>query len=1227
MVIKFPAELPICAWRGAIEGAVRKSQAVIVCGETGSGKTTQIPKMLLEMGLGERGTIACTQPRRLPAVAMARRVAAELGTEPGGLVGFQHRFARSISPETRVKFMTDGVLLSELRRDRLLSRYSAVIVDEAHERSLNIDILLGFLRRIMARRRDLKVIVSSATLDVGLFAEFFGGAPVISVPGKMFPVEIRYSPPADPGDADLSDEILRATLSLPREGDILAFLPGERDIRDAIETLSQPGAGTEHDDIMPLMATLPPGEQQRIFRPSARRKIILSTNVAETSLTIPGIRYVIDSGLARVSRYIHRSGIQRLQVEPVSRASANQRAGRCGRTAPGICIRLYSEEDFSRRPEFTTPEILRSSLAGAVLSMLGLGIRDIESFPFVTRPEPAMLRNAVAELRELGAIDDDPRGGIRMTPVGRRLSEMPVEPRIGRMIIAAAKERSAASVIPIAAFLSCEDPRRHSIEDRDAARQAYAKFKAPNSDFAVILKMWQWWRKESEGLSQNRRRKLCKANYLSFNRMNEWQETCAQLARTATQMGIDADGDAGGDAGIHRALLAGLLSRIGKYHDGDRIYRGARGASFAISSSSMLKRATPPWIMAAEIVDTQRPFAATVSAIDGEWLEEIGAHLCRHAYRAPEWDPETGFVRALEDVTLFGLQIVSGRRCDYSRVDPDAARDIFIRRGLIDGDIPSPPKIVAANIEAVGRIRSAAGKARRPELFDEDALADYIGASMPKTVRSMPALRRWISTASAKELSDFRIDPARWLPENLPDDADFPDAVVAGGVRFPLEYRDGGGDDDGITCVARRSKAHLLRAWRHDWLVPGLLRDKLSWMISCLPSAQRRLLGPSEEAVARIVSHIRPGERPLAEAVAAAISEDWGIPVRPSAWEGIRIPAAYSVRFVIVDGPGRGVVAEGRDLDAVLAQAGIAMSPETGTHSTAPAKHSSWDFGTLAPETQSIVSGWKICRHTALKDCGDGVEIVALDTAAEAERVSRDGLARLLALSLGPRAASQLRLPRLPFQTALHLGKIGYSEKDIPNDILFSAVKEAAVLNRPPVFDRAAFESRARDLAGGLAAVLAKIIPIATESLSRAAAIALELEGDTRLPQSARDGISAQLTWLVFPRFLKAIPLARLRHYPRYFDAITVRMERARLNPSSDARRQAEAEAFWERYRSLVENPQELRFADMASLVEYRWMVEELRVSLFAQELKTPVPVSAKRLDALWAKTLRRGGS
>lgn len=650
MRLVFPEELPISQHRIEIEKYMRDNQVIIVCGDTGSGKTTQLPKMALEIGRANGGRrIACTQPRRLAAVTVARRVAEEFGEEIGQTVGFKHRFDQKTSENTRIKFMTDGILLAETRRDPLLRSYDTIIVDEAHERSLNIDFLLGILKRILSKRKDLKVIVSSATLDANLFSKFFNDAPALAIPGRLFPIAMRYLPPKEGEEQDLARDVVRAVDSLPYEGDILVFLPGERDIRECAEALS--GRSYADDEIIPLIATLPQAEQQKAFRLSDKRRIILSTNVAETSVTIPGIRYVVDSGLARLSRYIHRTQIQRLHIEPISQASANQRAGRCGRLGPGVCIRLYSEEDYLRREKYTAPEILRSSLAGVILTMLDLGLGDIAEFPFISPPDNGMIREGIRELTELGALTIDNDGLPRLSETGRRLAKMPVEPRIGRIVLAGDKEAALPLALPVAAFMACEDPRRRPVEEKAKADQAHAKFKSQASDFETILKMWNWWQAETKDLSQNKTRKLAAANYLSYTKMREWQEIVEQLTTFAKRLNLDLKGDKGGIEGLHRALLSGLLSRIGIFDTENRDYRGARGIRFLPFPGSALYKKPPQWIVAGELVDTSRLFARECAEINPEWLEPIAGSLCKHSYSHPEWDQQSGFVRASEQVT------------------------------------------------------------------------------------------------------------------------------------------------------------------------------------------------------------------------------------------------------------------------------------------------------------------------------------------------------------------------------------------------------------------------------------------------------------------------------------------------------------------------------------------------------------------------------------------------
>ena len=1219
--LSFPEELPICAHRAEIESALSSSRVVVVCGETGSGKTTQLPKMLLECGFGARGhRIACTQPRRIAAVAVARRVAEEFGEPVGGSVGYQHRFERKTSRDTRIKFMTDGVLLAETRSDPLLRAYDAIMIDEAHERSLNIDFLLGILKRILQKRRDLKVVVSSATLDAGLFSAFFGGAPVLSIPGRLYPVALRYLPPEDGEDADLARDVRNAVASLPPDGDILVFLPGERDIRECAEALSAPEF--RDDEIIPLLGSLPAQEQQRAFRLSDRRRIVLATNVAETSVTIPGIRYVVDSGLARISRYVHRTQIQKLQIENISQASANQRAGRCGRIGPGTCIRLYSEEDFLRRDKYATPEMLRSSLAGVILAMLDLNLGDIEDFPFISPPDGGMVREGMRELSELGAIEGGSDGKPVLTTLGRSLATMPVEPRIARMVLAAAEGGVLPSVLPIAAFMAGDDPRRRPIEEREKADQAHAKFKAPNSDFATILKMWRWYESETASASQNQARRLCKANYLSFAKMREWRDLVAQLATIAKRRGLDTARDTASDEAIHKALLAGLLGRVGLYDGERREYRGAHGVRFAPFPASVLFKRPPRWIMAGELVDTSRLYARQGAAIDPEWIEAVAGPICKRSYNSPWWDAEAGFVRAFERVTLYGLTVVEARRCDYTRVNPAESRDIFIRRGIVDGAIHSPPLPLKETFAVLGEIRETADKRRRPDLFDEDALAAHFDQAVPPGICTARDLRRWLVRASRAELAAFVPRKEDWLPSEDEAGSDFPDSIRIHGRKMALLYRHSLDDDeDGITCVARRADAPLLREWRSDWLVPGAIREKLFWMLSCLPSAQRRILSPLNETVEMLVNILRPGEEPLAAALARALRDRWGLPVRPDAWDGIRMPAHFSVKYRILDNRLRKTLAEGRDLEKVLGEAGVDAADAGGNLDKGPTVHTAWDFGDIPPEKNAGEAGWAVTRYAALEDLGNGVALRHFPTRAQAEKAHAQGVARLYVLRLGPKAVSRTRIVPLPIQSAYLLDKIGYEPAALAEDALFGAVAETFVRDQPPIYDETAFAHRFEEREESLGDTIAALRATLAKSLEKAGNLRTALEIDQRIPADTAQAVLNQLDWLFFKGFAKAVPFQRLRHYPRYLEAASTRIDKAKFNPDADRRHEGEVAPYWRRYREAVSGGA-LETLDMKALVEYRWLVEEYRVSLFAQELKTPLPVSAKRLDALWEKVV-----
>ncbi len=1297
----YPAELPVSSHRDEILAALARHPVVIVCGDTGSGKTTQLPKMALEhllaaasarpVGPAARLRVACTQPRRLAAVTMAARVAHELKSPVGGLVGYQHRFGRRLSRDTRIKFMTDGVLLAETRTDPLLRAYDVVIVDEAHERSLNVDFLLGILTRILARRRDLKVVVSSATLDVVRFSEYFNKAPVISVPGRLFPIDIRYRPPREDDERDLPRDVAAAVATLPPRDDVLVFLPGERDIRETADALARLRGC---DEIIPLLASLPAAEQQRAFRLSDRRRIILATNVAETSVTIPGIRCVIDSGLARISRYVHRTQVQRLQIEPISQASARQRAGRCGRLGPGICIRLYSEDDFNARDPYTPPEILRASLAGVILTLLDLRLGDVERFPFLDPPRPVLLHEGLRELLELNAIAHRPRNvesgklkvegsaaetRVVLTDIGRKLARIPLEPRLARMLLAAADNAILPTALPIVAALACDDPRRRPVDAREKAAQAHAPFRVPGSDFLSTRKLWLWWQSQTAGLSQAKARALAKKTYLSYPKMREWRDLVNQLTDLATRLGLsfaetvlparknapkgtipqnrpDGELDPDASARLHRALLTGLLGRIGLYDPEARNYRGAHGLRFYLHPSSVLmkkakapdaaptdvvnahakpkapaaKPSCPPWVMAGELVDTARLFARNAAVLDPTWIEPVAGTLAKHTYHSPEWDPQTGFVRATEQVTLYGLVIVPARRCDFSRVNLPLARELFIRHALVLGDFPHPPSEMRPNLRLLDALRRRAEKARRPEFFDVERLVAHFAAVLPPDVASIPALRKWLARGDCRA---FQLRKADWWPHESAGETDFPDAIRIGGVKMSLSYRNTPEDPetDGITCTVRRSDAAALRLWRADWLVPGALPEKLAYLISALPSAQRRVLTPIGDTVSGLLAHLKPGAEPLEDAVRHAILAHWGFHIPADAWAQLKLPPHLRVRFRVRDDATGRVLACSRDLETVLAAAGgtadgtaaapkrhvIALTPQTIDPQN-PATF--WPFGTLPEKTADAEAGWKLEHFPALHDEGPdkGVSLRLYGDAATAELEQAAGLTRLYLLALGERARIPFLRKKLSVGAQLYLKTLNYDSVQISADILAGAVREAYVRNQPPVRDAATFRRRLEENRNTLAAAQFEMGEILGAAYAAAARIDARLD-EGGLPDETVDAVRTQLAWLLYPGFPKNVPLARLRNYARYLRGAALRLDRARTNPAGDRAKEAKFAPYWVLYTEAVQGKSSVKFA-ARPLAEFRWMLEEFRISLFAQELHTSEPVSPKRLDAKLAE-------
>ena len=1237
--IEYPAGLPVSERRSEIMELMRRSDVVIVCGETGSGKTTQLPKMALELGRGAHGRmIACTQPRRIAAVSVAERVAAETATAPGQLVGYQHRFAKCTSDQTRVKFMTDGVLLAETRHDRLLNAYDTIIVDEAHERNLNVDFLLGILRRALERRRDLKVVVSSATLDAERFSKFFWNAPVVTVEGRLFPVTVEYASPPDGESSDLARETLAALRRIPNDADTLVFLPGERDIRETADALAR-SPDHKSDEIIPLMASLPQKELSRAFRTSPRRRIILSTNVAETSLTIPGIRAVIDSGLARIPRYVHRTQVQRLQIERISRASARQRAGRCGRIGPGLCVRLYSEEDFESREEYTPPEILRSSLAGVILTMLDLGLGSMDDFPFIDPPKPTMIAQGYRELLELGAIRREERHAPPvMTKLGRQLCRFPVEPRLARMLIEASRLAALPSTLPIVAAMGCDDPMRRPADEREKADAAHAQFRDPTSDFLGTLKLWKWWDAQSAELSQSKLRRLAEKTYLSFTKMREWRDIKRQLESLAGRLGLDCENDNGGPDAVHRALMTGLLTRIGHLDPEEPVYRGAHGVRFAIHPASTLAKkrretkderrhgnhpgdrprrqtSSPEWIMAGELVDTSRLFARSAAIIDPAWIESAASLVCKRSYHSPEWDAATGFVRAIERVTLYGLVIVEGRRRDYTAIDPVESRRLFILHALVLGEFSHPPRDVADNMAVIEEMRTRAERLRRPEMFDQERLCAHFDKALPADIANAPALRRWLHSATRQEKAAFRLNRDEWLSAVGNALAGFPDSIKIGGAVLSLSYKHSPDDPevDGITCTAKRKDAAILRLWRSDWLVPGALPEKVTFLLNALPNSTRRLVTPIADTAAIILPLLSPRDESLTDAIRRVVQERCGIRIPPDAFDNVKTPPHLQVMFRITSDDGKETLASSRNLEEALAVAGVGHSGNAPTPGAA-AKHVKWDFGRVDPDADGASSGaLNIARFRALRDEGDGVTVRLYNNREAASSSHDGGVARLVCLALSGRFKSAAgRKP--PLSAALHLKSIGYDPAKLAADVFFAAALDAAVRGKERV-------RTAEELADRLQAASWDVVRRHEEILRLAFKIAEEASDISgRLAPLADDtaqDIVTQLAWLVFPGFAKAVEPSRLEQYPRYFKAIRTRIDRASHNPSGDETKMARFEPYWEDYRDLVSR-RDAHIASRAALDEYRWMLEEYRVSVFAQEVGTPVKVSPKSLAELW---------
>ena len=1226
---RFPDDLPIAQRRDDIAALVAKHPVTIVCGETGSGKTTQIPKICLALKRGAAGLIGCTQPRRIAARSLASRLAHELPGTPKGFVGHKIRFQDRTGPDTVIKVMTDGILLAETHSDRELRAYDTIIVDEAHERSLNIDFLLGYVKRLVAVRPELKVIVTSATIDTQRFSDFFGGAPVIEVSGRTWPVEVRYRPEffeledEDDEPVDMNEAIAKAVDEIAgasRTGDILVFLPGEREIREAAETLRK--HHPKGAEILPLFSRLSAEEQDRVFEPSGHRRIVLATNVAETSLTVPGIHYVIDTGLARVKRFSPRQKIDQLRIEPVSQAAAKQRAGRCGRVASGIAIRLYAEENFEERPEFTTPEILRTSLASVILRMAGLELGEIAAFPFLEPPTPRQIEDGYRSLFELGAIDEK----RVLTPLGRELAKLPVDPRIGRMLLAAREFNCLCEMVILAAALSIQDPRDRPQDKRQESDRAHEEFRDDASDFVQLLNLWKFFDEAFRHKESNRKLwATCREHFLSYVRMREWRDLAGQLREMAAELKIRENATDATYEQVHRALLSGLLSNVGlKSQEGDH-YNAPRGIPFAVWPGSGLKKNRPRWVMAGELQETTRIFARNVARIEPDWIERAAAHLVTRTHAEPHWDRERGEVLAYESVALYGLVIVARRKVSFGRLDPVRSREVFIEGALVAGELDTRLPFFAHNRSLVREVEDLEHRARRQDvLVDDRAIFGFYAARIPEEVRDARSLEAWYGEAAKtgpKLLFLTKADLMRHGAESVTEEL-FPKQLRVGGHAFALAYRfEPGHPMDGVTMNVPLALLNQVDEAAIDWLVPGMVREKVAWTMKALPKKIRVLLVPVPEHVTKFLERTKPGERSIGEEILAFASRLAGERLDADVLPKAGAPPHLAMNLRVVDDAKR-ELAMGRDLAALRRQLGEAAQLTLAQSKPGLEREgiTGWDFGDLPAEVTFRRSNQAFTGYPALVDEGASVAIRLFDTKDKAADAHREGVKRLLAFELKEQVKNLERGPSGFNALALRLQSTVPAEK-LREDFAAAVIDRAFVGEDEPPRSPKAFEEQKKRAKARLPAV--------TEAATRHAnAIAESHQGlGAAIAQGASLGklvheVKAQRDRLVFPGFLRATPWERLEHVPRYLKGAALRLAKFRGNPERDQRHAPVVAGLWAQFEAKAEANRKAGVRQ-ARLEEFRWLVEELRISLFAQELKTPFPVSAKRLQKFWDEHLR----
>ena len=1253
----FPEHLPVCEQREVIREAIQQHQVVVIAGETGSGKTTQLPKICMELGRGAAGLIGHTQPRRLAARSIAERIAQELQTELGSAVGYKVRFKDKVGPGTYLKLMTDGILLAEIQADRYLNDYDTVIIDEAHERSLNIDFLLGYFKQLLPKRPDLKLIITSATIDTERFSRHFDNAPVIEVSGRTYPVELRYRPlledkdpdakgAADDTDAaprdtqqailDAVDELSAIDAAQGRSpGHILIFFSGEREIREAAESLRK--HHPPQTEILPLYARLSAAEQNRVFSPARHRRIILATNVAETSLTVPGIHYVIDTGVARISRYSYRSKIQRLPIEPVSRSSANQRKGRCGRISEGVCIRLYSEADFNNRPEFTEPEIKRTNLASVILQMELLRLGHIEDFPFIEPPDSRYIKDGYKLLHELRAVDKH----NNVTALGKEIARLPVDPKIGCMLVAAKKFGCLQELLIIGSALSVQDPRERPVDKQqkadekhrlindafddegdDASDKDKKAMQDKRSDFLFYLKLWRVYEELRRHLSQNKLRKFCKEHFLSYNRMQEWRDIYQQLAVLFKEQGARLNTTEAGYEAIHQALLSGLLGNIGNKSVEGNEFLGARNIRFYIHPGSWQARKPPKWVMCAELVETTRLYGRMVAQVAPEWIEGLAGHLIKRSYSEPHWQKGPAQVSAYERTSLYGITLCPKRRINYGPIDPVLSRELFIREALVKGDFHTRASFFKYNQSVIAEIEALEDKGRRRDiLVDEQALYKFYDERIPADIYNGKAFEKWLKTVqqTSPEMLYLQKESLMRHEAGHISEGQFPGTMELNGVTLKLDYHfDPGHAEDGVTVIVPLAILGQLREQPFDYLVPGLLRDKVIALIKCLPKAQRKLFVPVPNYADAFLQAGGDRTTPLLENLAAHMQRVSGQAIKSDAWQLDNLPAFYHMNYRVIDQDSQ-VLAVGRDLSALqeelsgLSEELLSALPTSGIERE---DVTGWDFGDLPEVVELEQHGLVIRAYPAIVDDSDDGEHVAVrlfSDAGQAREQMRPGLRRLFRLVARQEMKYMRKQLRHLDKIQLYYVSIG-NKQDLLQDLEDAIIDYALFVDVDDIRSEAAFHTLVAEAKKRLMQVANETCDMLHASFEQHHKIARCLQGNLPLAWfDAVKDIRQQLGCLVYAGFISATPRRWLKHLPRYLEAINLRLEKLERALDADKKRQAEVHKHWNRvYHQIGDAPQQVLSPEWEL---YRWMVEEMRVSLFAQELKTSIPVSVKKLD------------